>query len=60
MGVYKNKKLCATKEMVSKLRPPNRMGENLASCTSDKELIARIYTAAHFEAMFQEDCPPSK
>jgi hypothetical protein len=40
----KLKKLCTTKEMVSKLkRPPREWDKIFASHTSDKGLIARIY-----------------
>jgi hypothetical protein len=40
----KLKSFCTTKEMVSKLkRPPSEWEKILASYTSDKGLIARIY-----------------
>jgi hypothetical protein len=40
----KSKSLCTTKEMVSKLkRLPTEWEKILASCTSDKGLITRIY-----------------
>jgi hypothetical protein len=44
MGLHKTKKLCSTKEMVSKLkRPPTEWEKIFASYTSDKGLITRIY-----------------
>jgi hypothetical protein len=46
MGLHKKKikKLCATKEMVFKLKSPPTEWENVfASYTSDKGLINRIY-----------------
>jgi hypothetical protein len=44
MGLHKIKKLCTTKEMVSKLkRPPTEWEKIFASYTSDKGLITRIY-----------------
>jgi hypothetical protein len=40
----KLKSFCTTKEMVSKLkRPPTEWEKIFASCTSDKEVITRIY-----------------
>jgi hypothetical protein len=40
----KLKSFCTTKEMVSKLKiPPIEWEKIFSSCTSDKELIARIY-----------------
>jgi hypothetical protein len=40
----KLKSFCTTKEVVSKLkRPPTEWEKIFASCTSDKELITRIY-----------------
>jgi hypothetical protein len=40
----KLKRLCTTKEMICKLkRPPTEWEKILASCSSDKGLIARIY-----------------
>jgi hypothetical protein len=44
MELHKIKKLCTTKEMVSKLkRPPTEWEKIFAIYTSDKELITRIY-----------------
>jgi hypothetical protein len=44
MGFHKIKKLCTTKEMVSKLaRPPTEWEKIFASYTLDKGLIIRIY-----------------
>jgi hypothetical protein len=44
MGPHKTKKLCSTKEMVSKLnRTPTEWEKIFASYTSDKGLITRIY-----------------
>jgi hypothetical protein len=47
MGKWDNMKLksfCTTKEMFYKLkRPPTEWEKILASCTSDKGLITRIY-----------------
>jgi hypothetical protein len=44
MGIHKIKKLCSTKEMVSKLkRPPIQWEKIFASYTSEKGLITRIY-----------------
>jgi hypothetical protein len=44
MGLHKIKKLCTTKEMVSKLkRPPTEWEKIFAICTSDKGLVNRIY-----------------
>jgi hypothetical protein len=43
MGLHKIKKLCTTKDMVSKLkRPPMEWEKIFASYTSDKGLITRI------------------
>jgi hypothetical protein len=40
----KLKSFCTTKEVVSKMkRPPTEWEKIFASCTSDKELITRIY-----------------
>jgi hypothetical protein len=44
MGLHKTRKLCITKEMVSKLRrSPIEWEKIFASYTSDKGLITRIY-----------------
>jgi hypothetical protein len=44
MELHGIKKLCTTKEMISKLkRPPTKWEEIFAGCTSDKGLITRIY-----------------
>jgi mitochondrial fission protein ELM1 len=44
LDFIKLKSFCTTKEMVSKLkRPPREWEKILASYTSDKELITRIY-----------------
>jgi hypothetical protein len=44
MALHEIKKLCTTKEMVSKLkRPPTKWEKIFASYTSDKGLITRIY-----------------
>jgi hypothetical protein len=44
MGLHKMKKLCTTKEMVSKLkRTPTEWEKIFASYTSEKGLITRIY-----------------
>jgi hypothetical protein len=44
MGLHKIKKLCTTKEMVSKLNgPPTEWEKIFSSYTSDKGLITRIY-----------------
>jgi hypothetical protein len=43
MGLHKIKKLCTTKEMVSKLkRPPTEWEKIFVNYTSDKGLITRI------------------
>jgi hypothetical protein len=44
MGLHEIKKLCTTKEMVSKLKRPSTEWEKIfATYTSDKGLITRIY-----------------
>jgi hypothetical protein len=44
MGLHKSKKLCTTKDMVSKLkRLPTEWEKTFVSYTSDKRLITRIY-----------------
>jgi hypothetical protein len=44
MELHKMKKLCTSKEMVSKLkRPPTEWEKIFASYTSDKGLTTRIY-----------------
>jgi hypothetical protein len=46
MGLHKIKKLCTTKEIVSKLKRPSTEWEKIfASYTSEKGLIRRIYGA---------------
>jgi hypothetical protein len=44
MGFHKTKRLCSTKQMISKLKRPSTEWEKIfASYTSDKGLIIRIY-----------------
>jgi hypothetical protein len=44
MGLHKIKKLCTTKEMVSKLKRPSTEWQKIFACyTSDKGLITKIY-----------------
>jgi hypothetical protein len=44
MGLYEIKKLCTTKEMVSKLKRLHTEWEKIfASYTFDKELITKMY-----------------
>jgi hypothetical protein len=43
MGLHKTKSFCSTKEMASKLKRPDRVGEIFASYTSDKGPITRLY-----------------
>jgi hypothetical protein len=44
MGLQKTKKLCTTREMVSKLkRPPTEWEKIFTGYTSDKGLITRTY-----------------